>query len=73
MTNSGMNLHSGDIMHVHMTYDGTTLTLLLTDTVTNASFTASDVINIPSTIRFKHRVCRLHSRYGRLGSGSKKC
>jgi Legume lectin domain/Chitobiase/beta-hexosaminidase C-terminal domain/Bacterial lectin len=50
MTSSGINLHSGDIMHAHITYDGTTLTLLLTDTVTNASFTTSQAINIPSVI-----------------------
>ncbi len=37
-------------MHAHITYDGTTLTLVLTDTVTGASFTASQVINIPATV-----------------------
>jgi hypothetical protein len=37
-------------MHAHLTYDGTTLTLTLTDTVTNATFTASQAINIPSTV-----------------------
>ena len=26
MTSSGVNLHSGDPMHAHMTYNGTTLT-----------------------------------------------
>jgi hypothetical protein len=51
LTPSGVNLHSGDILHAHLTYDGTTLTLTLTDTVTNATFTASDVINIPSTVK----------------------
>ena len=50
MTASGVNLHSGDIMHAHLTYNGTTLTLTLTDTVTNASFTASTAINIPTTV-----------------------
>ena len=50
LTPSGVNLHSGDVMHAHLTYDGTTLTLTLTDTVTNATFTASDTINIPSTV-----------------------
>ena len=50
MTASGVNLHSGDILHAHITYDGTTLTLTLTDTVTNASFTTSKVINIPTTV-----------------------
>jgi flagellar biosynthesis/type III secretory pathway chaperone len=50
MTSSGVNLHSGDILHAHITYNGTTLTLTLTDTVTNASFTASTTINIPATV-----------------------
>jgi hypothetical protein len=50
MTNSGVNLHSGDIMHAHVTYDGTTLTLTLTDTVTNATFTTSSAVNIPTLV-----------------------
>jgi hypothetical protein len=50
LTPSGVNLHSGHIMHAHLTYDGTTLALTLTDTVTNATFTASQAINIPSTV-----------------------
>ena len=50
MTSSGVNLHSGDILQAHITYDGTTLTLTLTDTVTNASFTTSEPINIPMTV-----------------------
>ena len=50
MTASGVNLHSGDILHAHITYDGTTLTLTLTDTITNASFTTSMAINIPATV-----------------------
>ena len=37
-------------MHAHITYDGTTLTLTLTDTLTGASFTASQAINIPATV-----------------------
>ena len=50
MTSSGVNLHSGDAMHAHITYDGTNLTLTLTDTVTNATFTQAFPINIPSTV-----------------------
>ena len=50
MTSSGVNLHSGDIMHAHITYDGTTLTLTITDTVTSASFTTSTAVNIPATV-----------------------
>jgi uncharacterized protein YidB (DUF937 family) len=50
LTPSGVNLHSGDVMHAHLAYDGATLTLTLTDTATNASFTASQAINIPGTL-----------------------
>ena len=47
---NGVNLHSGDVLQVHMTYDGTTLTMTITDTVTNAAFTTSWPINIPATV-----------------------
>src|ERR1019366_7200704 len=50
MSASGVNLHSADILHAHITYNGTTLTLTLTDTVTKASFTTSTAINIPTTV-----------------------
>src|SRR6202023_2512101 len=47
----GVNLHSGDIMKAHMTYDGTTLTLTITDTINpSQTFTTSWPINIPSTV-----------------------
>lgn len=47
-TGSGVNLHSGDVMSVHMTYDGTTLTWTITDTVTQKTFTQSIAIDIAS-------------------------
>jgi hypothetical protein len=47
---NGVSLHSGDVLQVHMTYDGTTLTMTITDTVTNAAFTTSFAINIPGTV-----------------------
>src|SRR6185437_3814326 len=50
LTNTGINLHSGDTMSVHMTYDGTTLAMTITDTVTNASYSISWPINIPSVV-----------------------
>src|SRR6266481_4401941 len=46
----GVNLHSGDIFQVHMTYDGTTLTMTVTDTVTSATFMNAWTIDIPGTI-----------------------
>jgi hypothetical protein len=50
MTSSGINLHSGDIMQAVVSYDSTTLTLTLTDTVTNATFVTSTAINIPAVV-----------------------
>jgi hypothetical protein len=50
MTSSGVNLHSGDTMAVHLVYNGTTLAMTITDTVTKKSFSTSWTINIPSTI-----------------------
>jgi hypothetical protein len=47
----GVNLHSGDTFQVHMTYDGTTLTMTITDTVvTTDTYTISWPVNIPSTV-----------------------
>ena len=46
-----VNLHSGDIMKTHITYDGATLTLTITDTVNTAqTFTTSFAVNIPSIV-----------------------
>jgi hypothetical protein len=51
MTSSGVALLGGDVFNVHMTYDGTTLTMTITD-ATNFSqtFTSSWAINIPGTV-----------------------
>ena len=50
MTGSGVNLHSGDVFNVHMTYDGTTLAMKITDVNTQASFVTSWPIDIPGTV-----------------------
>ena len=49
-TGSGVNLRSGHPMNVTLVYNGTTLAETITDSVTNASFTHSYTINIPSTV-----------------------
>jgi hypothetical protein len=47
----GVNLRSGDTFKAHITYDGTTLTLALTDQVnTTQTFTTSWKVNIPSVV-----------------------
>jgi Legume lectin domain/Chitobiase/beta-hexosaminidase C-terminal domain len=50
LTSSGINLHSGDEMAVHMVYNGTTLSMTITDAVAGASFTTSWTVNIPSIV-----------------------
>ena len=47
---STVNLLGPDILHAHITYDGTTLTLTLIDTVSGLSFTTSSAMNIPAII-----------------------
>ncbi len=50
LSTTGINLHSSDIFNVQMTYDGTTLNVTITDTVTNATANQSYTVNIPSLI-----------------------
>jgi hypothetical protein len=50
VTSSGLTLHSGNVMNVHMTYDGTTLTWTITDPTAGKSFTALATVNIPSVV-----------------------
>ena len=46
-----VNLHSGDVFNVHITYDGTTLTMTITDAKVPAdTFTTSWAVNIPGTV-----------------------
>ena len=45
----GVNLHSGDVLNVQMTYNGTTLTMTITDASVPAdTYTTSWPVNIPS-------------------------
>jgi hypothetical protein len=50
LTGTGIDLHSGDPFRVNLAYDGTTLTETITDTLTNAKFTTSYVVNIPGLV-----------------------
>jgi hypothetical protein len=50
MTSSGVNLHSGDVMSVHMTYDGTTLAMTITDATAGKTFSTSWPVNIPTVV-----------------------
>jgi Legume lectin domain len=50
LSSTGINLHSGDSMRVHLIYDGTYLTVTLTDQVTLATWSFDTAINIPSIV-----------------------
>jgi hypothetical protein len=50
LTGSGIDLHSGDVMNVQINYDGTNLTMTITDPTANATFTYAWPVNIPSAV-----------------------
>jgi legume-like lectin family protein/ASPM-SPD-2-Hydin domain-containing protein len=50
VTITNVDLQSGNPISVQVTYDGTTLAMTLTDTVTGATFSNSWTINIPTTV-----------------------
>jgi len=50
LSTTGINLHSGDVFRVVMSYDGTTLHVTITDTNTNASASQAYTVNIPQVI-----------------------
>jgi hypothetical protein len=50
LTSSGIVLSSGDTISAQLVYSGTTLTLNLTDTVTNKTFSDSFTVNIPTIV-----------------------
>jgi hypothetical protein len=50
MTSSGLSLHSGNPLKVTLGYNGTILSMVITDTKTNASFSNDWTIDIPATV-----------------------
>ncbi len=50
MTSSGVNLHSEHPLKVTLSYDGTSLAMTVTDSITNTSFSHSWTIDIPATV-----------------------
>ena len=50
LTSSGIVLSSGDTIAAQLVYNGTTLTLNLTDTVTNKTFGQAFTVDIPSMV-----------------------
>jgi len=50
LTSSGVNLHSGNVFSVNLNYNGSSLIVTITDTVTKATATQTYSINIPTTV-----------------------
>jgi len=50
MSGSGINMEAGDLMRVTLSYNGTVLTEIVTDTVTGATYTNSYTANIPALV-----------------------
>jgi hypothetical protein len=50
LTGTGIDLHSGDPIEAHITYDGTYLTMTLTNQVSLVSWSHAFAINIPSIV-----------------------
>ncbi|HET6328127.1 MAG TPA: fibronectin type III domain-containing protein, partial [Planctomycetaceae bacterium] len=50
LSGTGIDLHSGDVFQVTMGYDGTTLNVTITDSVTYATASQSYTVNIPQVI-----------------------
>jgi hypothetical protein len=71
LTGTGINLRSGDQFDAHLTYDGTTLNLTLTDVLTLAKWSHSWTINIPATIGGPHAYVGFTGATG-AGSASQK-
>jgi hypothetical protein len=50
LTGTGIDLHNRCVFHVHLSYDGTTLSMRLSDPVTHAAFTKSFTVDIPAIV-----------------------
>jgi hypothetical protein len=50
LSSTGINLHSGDTMNAQLVYDGTNLTMTITDSVTNGTVMEVFPVNIPSAV-----------------------
>ena len=50
LSGTGIDLHSDDTMAIHLVYNGTTLTMTITDMVTAAVWSTSWTVNLPGVI-----------------------
>jgi hypothetical protein len=50
LSSTGVNLKSGDLMGVHLTYDGVNLAMIIVDEVTSATWSGVWQVNIPQIV-----------------------
>ena len=50
LSSTGITLTSGDLIHAHLVYSGSTLAVTLTDTKTGATVTNQFTVNIPTVV-----------------------
>lgn len=50
LTGTGIDLHSGDVMQVHVEYTNPALSYTITDTVTGAAVTETSTVDIPTVV-----------------------
>jgi hypothetical protein len=50
LTSTNLQLNSGDVIHAQLTYDGTNLTLTLSDATSNTTATTTFPVDIPSVV-----------------------
>lgn len=50
LSRAGIDLRSGDTMQVHLSYDGATLSMTITDGVTYSTYSTSFSVDIPGTV-----------------------
>ena len=50
LSGTGVNISSGDVMNVTMSYNGSTLNVTIADTFTGASASQSYAVNIPAVV-----------------------
>jgi hypothetical protein len=50
LTGTGIDLHSGHVMQVHVEYSSSTLSFTITDTTTNAAVTETATVDIPTIV-----------------------
>ena len=72
LPSTGINLHSGDIFNAQLTYNGTTLTVVITDTVDQRLGDPDLHRQYPRDRRRPDRLCRVYWRQRRFNARSRR-